>query len=99
MEEFDETLPGSTGLVTEQSCPHHQFKEDRKAMNKLQGQKCQSQQQHSKKTNWQSSFLWLQIKAATIHAGKPWSPHAIIKEAKRMDTVAFECLTEQVISC
>ena len=68
-----------------------------KAKNKPQGRKRKSQQQHSKKTNWQSPFLWSQIEAAAVRAGKPWSPRTILKEAKSMDPIAFERLTEQVI--
>jgi hypothetical protein len=47
--------------------------------------------------NWQSPFVWLQIEMAARKAGKPWSPHVILKEAQKLDPIVFAGLTEQVI--
>ena len=42
-------------------------------------------------------FLWSQIKDAAIRAGKPWSPRAILREAKKINPKNFSWLTEQVV--
>lgn len=47
--------------------------------------------------NWFTPFLWTQIETATIRAGKPWSPRAIVKEAQKLNMKSFSRLTEQVV--
>jgi hypothetical protein len=93
---FEETISDKPS-VAEQSCPQRQYKEDVKANNKPQGCK----QKHSKtgacNVNWKSPFLWSQIETAAVKAGKPWKPHDIVIEAKRLDPLAFTQLTEQVV--
>ena len=93
---MDETSlrPGTTA---ELSRPRRQYKEDRRAKRKSQGRKRDKQQQGAKRVNWQSPFLWSQIEAAVIRAGKPWKPREILREAQKSDCASFGRLTEQVI--
>ena len=83
--------------TAELSRPHRQYQEDRRAKTKPQGRKRKVQQRSAKLVNWHSPFLWSQIETAATRAGKPWRPREILKEAQKMDSMAFARLTEQVI--
>ena len=83
--------------VAEKSRPQRQYKEDTKAKNKPQGRKRKHPKTAASNVNWKSPFLWAQIEMAAVKAGKPWKPHDIVVEAKRLDPVAFMRLTEQVV--
>jgi len=83
--------------VAELSRPRRQYKEAGKAKNKPQGRKQRKSKTGATHINWKSPFLWSQIEMAATRAGKPWKPHDIMVEAKRLDPVTFLRLTEQVI--
>ena len=83
--------------VAEQSRPCCQFSMDDKKKNKPEGRKRTNLQKPAIRVNWKSPFLWGQIEMAATLSGKPWRPHDIVLQAKRMDPVAFCHLTEQVV--
>lgn len=87
----------ATGSVAESSRPRRQYKEDARRDRKLCGRKREHDQQSAKYTNWFSPFIWRQIELAARHAGRPWSPRAIVREAKKIDRDVFARLTEQVV--
>ena len=93
---MDETLLRQ-GTTAELSRPRRQYKEDHRAKQKSQGRKRDKQQQGAMRVNWQSPFLWSQIEAAVIWAGKPWKPCEILREAQKSNSPSFARLTEQVI--
>lgn len=95
MEEYETTAKGSD--LAELSRPRRQFREDERSQKKPQGRKRQSSQQKAQRVNWHVPFLWSQIEMAVLHAGRPWSPRAILREAQKLDGKAFARLTEQVI--
>jgi len=97
LEERDTTTSPSTLQLAEDSRPHRQFKEDGRAKRGPSGRKRQNIQGNARYVNWLSPFLWNQIETATRRAGKPWSPGAIVKEAKRLNPTAFATLTPQVV--
>jgi hypothetical protein len=88
---------GDTPSVAEDSRPHRQYKENSRALRKPAGRKRTNEQTVSKCTNWFSPFLWRQIEIAAKRAGRPWSPSAIAREAKKIDPKVFGALTEQVV--
>lgn len=83
--------------VAELSRPRRKYKADSKSTNKPQGRKPTKFKRRAKNVNWKSPFLWSQIELAAIRAGRPWRPRDIVREVKRLDPIAFEQLTEQVL--
>jgi hypothetical protein len=83
--------------VPENSQPCRQYKEDTRKLKKPVGRKRKHEQKVAKCTNWFSPFLWRQIEIAAKRAGRPWSPSAIAKEARKIDPKVFASLTEQVV--
>lgn len=95
MSEYDEATSGAN--VSEKTRPRRQYKEDTKKRNKPAGRKRINPQSNATRMNWKSPFIWSQIENAAVLAGKPWSPHDITVQAKRLDPVIFLRLTEQVV--
>jgi hypothetical protein len=89
-----QSVPSSNA---ENSRPLRQFKEDLRSKNKPAGRKRTTKQTEAKYVNWFTPCLWSQIEAATICAGKPWSPRAIVKELQLKNSKSFSRLTEQVV--
>jgi len=91
----DHDLSGNT--IAEMTRPRRQYKEDGRKTNKPAGRKRKHEISEAKYVNWFSPFVWNQIMIAVRRAGRPWSPRAIVKEAKKLNPKVFDRLTEQVV--